>query len=153
MSAVSTGPRITPFLWFDENAGEAVEHYLSIFPNSRPLTEFHDPRNPDGRPLVISFELDGQRFTALNGGAVYKFNPAVSFVVSCETQKEIDHYWDRLSEGGLEVQCGWLTDKFGLSWQIVPAKLSELIRHPKAMHAMMAMKKLVIAELEAAAQA
>jgi predicted 3-demethylubiquinone-9 3-methyltransferase (glyoxalase superfamily) len=73
-------------------------------------------------------------------------------VVSCETQKEIDHYWDRLSEGGLEVQCGWLTDKFGLSWQIVPAKLSELIRHPKAMHAMMAMKKLVIAELEAAAQ-
>ena len=112
-----------------------------------------DAPGPKGGVLTISFELDGLRFTALNGGPKYKFTPAVSFVVRCDTQEEIDHYWSKLTAGGGEVQCGWLVDKFGLSWQIVPAWLSELIRNPKALQAMLKMKKLDIAELERAAQA
>ena len=107
---------------------------------------------PKGTILTVAFELDGQRFTALNGGPLFKFTEAVSFVVRCDDQKEVDYYWSKLSAGGNESQCGWLKDKFGLSWQIVPANLPELIKHPKAMQAMLRMKKLDIAELERAAK-
>jgi len=147
-------PRITPSLWFDSNAEEAVEFYLTVFKNSPRLDEVHATEGtpgPKGRVLTIAFELDGQRFTALNGGPHYKFNEAVSFLVRCDSQQEVDEYWFKLSAGGTEIQCGWLKDKFGLVWQIVPAKLPELIRNPKAMQAMLKMKKLDIAELERAA--
>jgi predicted 3-demethylubiquinone-9 3-methyltransferase (glyoxalase superfamily) len=154
MSALQDFPRITPFLWFGSNAEEAVDFYLSVFKNSRRLDEV---RNPDasgapGKILTISFELDGQKFTALNGGPLFRFTEAVSFVVRCDTQEEVDYYWSKLSAGGSEGQCGWVKDKFGLSWQIVPARLPDLIDHPKAMEAMLRMKKLDIAELERAAQ-
>lgn len=149
MSALENFPRITPFLWFDSNAEEAVNFYLSIFDNSRRLDEL---RKPDGGVLTIAFELDGQKFTALNGGPAFKFSEAISLTVRCDSQQEIDNYWAKLSAGGGEVQCGWIKDKFGLSWQIVPAKLPDLVKHPKAMEAMMGMKKLNIAELERAAQ-
>jgi predicted 3-demethylubiquinone-9 3-methyltransferase (glyoxalase superfamily) len=149
MSALANFPRITPFLWFDSNAEEAVDFYFTVFKNSRRLTEF---RTADGSVLTIAFELDGQRFTALNGGPLFKFTEAVSFFVRCDSQQEVDYYWAKLTAGGCESQCGWLKDKFGLSWQIVPARLSDLIRHPKAMQAMLQMKKLDIAELERASQ-
>lgn len=156
MSMFSDAPRITPFLWFDKNAGEAVDFYCGIFPNSRKLSEFRSttdtPSGPKGAVLTVSFELDGLRFTALNGGPHHQFTDAVSFVVSCETQEEIDHYWSRLTEGGAEVACGWLRDKFGLSWQITPARIGELLKTSKAMQAMMKMKKLDIAELQRAGQ-
>ena len=155
MSDLQGNSRITPFLWFDSNAEEAVDFYLSIFKNSRRLTELRNPGDapgPKGGVLVVSFELDGLKFSALNGGPMFKFTEAVSFVVRCDSQEEVDYYWSKLTAGGSESQCGWLKDKFGLSWQIVPARLPELIQHPKAMQAMMGMKKLVIAELEAAAR-
>jgi predicted 3-demethylubiquinone-9 3-methyltransferase (glyoxalase superfamily) len=158
MSTLENHSRITPFLWFDKNAEEAVDFYLGIFPNSRRLSELRnnsidDPRMvPKGGVLTVSFELDGLRFTALNGGPSHQFTDAISFVVRCNSQDEVDYYWSKLTAGGAEVACGWLKDKFGLSWQIVPARLPELIQHPKAMQAMMGMKKLVIAELEAAAR-
>ncbi len=155
MSTLEGSSRITPFLWFDSNAEEAVEFYLSVFKNSRRLGEQRTPeggRGPKGGVLTISFELDGQRFTALNGGPMFKFTEAISFAVRCDNQQEVDEYWSKLSAGGSEIQCGWLKDKFGLSWQIVPARLPELIKHPKAMQAMLRMKKLDIAELERAAQ-
>jgi len=158
MSAMESNPRITPFLWFDSNAEEAVDFYLSVFKNSRRLgemrnTSIDDPRVvPKGSVLTISFELDGQRFTALNGGPAHQFTDAVSFVVRCDTQDEIDDYWSKLTAGGSEIACGWLKDKFGLTWQVVPARIAELISHPKAMQAMMQMKKLDIAALERAAQ-
>jgi predicted 3-demethylubiquinone-9 3-methyltransferase (glyoxalase superfamily) len=149
-------PRITPFLWFDRNAEEAVDFYLTIFKNSRRLDTLRSstdtPSGPKGMVLTISFELDGLRFTALNGGPYHKFNEALSFVVRCDSQEEVDDYWEKLTDGGGEVACGWLKDKFGLSWQIVPARLPELIRNPKAMEAMMQMKKLDIAVLERAAE-
>ena len=149
MSALQNFPRITPFLWFDSNAEEAVDFYLTVFKNSRRLGA---PKQPGAKVLTVAFELDGQTFTALNGGPMFKFNEAVSFVVRCETQQEVDEYWAKLTAaGGTESQCGWLKDKFGLSWQIVPAQLPDLIRHPKAMQAMMKMKKLDIAELQRAA--
>jgi predicted 3-demethylubiquinone-9 3-methyltransferase (glyoxalase superfamily) len=162
MSAIENYPRITPFLWFDSNAEEAVDFYLSIFKNSRRLSELRNPGTsanqedprvvPKGAILTIAFELDGQKFTALNGGPHNKFTDAVSFVVHCDSQDEIDDYWAKLTAGGTEVACGWLRDKFGLAWQIVPARLPELIRTPKAMQALMGMKKLNIAELERAAE-
>ncbi len=155
MSAFQEFPRITPFLWFDSNAEEAVEFYLTVFPNSRRLSELRnvdDSQAPKGSILTIAFELDGQKFTALNGGPAFKFTEAVSFVVRCDSQQEIDDYWSKLSAGGSEVQCGWLKDKFGLSWQIVPARVFDLIKHPKAMQAMLQMTKLDIAELERAAK-
>jgi predicted 3-demethylubiquinone-9 3-methyltransferase (glyoxalase superfamily) len=152
-------PRITPFLWFDANAEQAVDFYLSVFKNSRRLNEVRntasdDPRlGPKNAIITIAFELDGQKFTALNGGPMFKFNESVSFVVRCDSQAEIDDYWTKLtSGGGKESQCGWLKDKFGLSWQIVPVRLPDLVRSPKAIKAMMGMKKLDIAELERAAQ-
>jgi predicted 3-demethylubiquinone-9 3-methyltransferase (glyoxalase superfamily) len=155
MSALQSFPRITPFLWFDANAEEAVEFYLTVFKNSRRIQEVRntgDGPGPKGSILTIGFELDGQKFTALNGGPLFKFTEAISFVVRCDSQEEVDEYWEKLTAGGSEIQCGWLKDKFGLSWQIVPARLPDLIKHPKAMQAMLKMKKLDIAELERAAQ-
>ena len=148
MSALEKFPRITPFLWFNANVAEAVNFYLSIFKNSRRLDEFR----PEGKLMTIAFELDGQRFTAFNGGPMYKFTEAISMVVRCDSQEDVDYYWSRLAEGGQEIQCGWLKDRFGLSWQVVPARLPDLLKNPKAMQAMMQMKKLDIAELERAAR-
>lgn len=155
MSVFETFPRITPFLWFDSNAEEAVDFYLSIFKNSRRLEELRNPGDapgPKGGILTISFELDGQSFTALNGGPGYPFTQAVSLVVRCDSQQEVDHYWEKLSAGGKEVQCGWLKDKFGMYWQITPARLPELVKKPKAFQAMLNMVKIDLAELERAAQ-
>jgi predicted 3-demethylubiquinone-9 3-methyltransferase (glyoxalase superfamily) len=149
MSALEKFPRITPFLWFDSNAEEAVDFYLTVFKSSRRLDEL---RKPEGSILTIAFELDGQKFTALNGGPSFKFTEAISLTVRCDSQQEVDEYWAKLSAGGKEIQCGWLKDKFGLCWQIVPAKLPDLIKKPKAMEAMMGMVKFNIAELERAAQ-
>lgn len=153
MSAFEGFTRITPFLWFDGNAEEAVDFYVSVFKNSRRLDEMRAPDGAKGRVVTLTFELDGQKFIALNGGPMFKFTEAISFVVRCETQAEVDEYWSRLSAGGSEGQCGWLKDKFGLSWQIVPARLPEILKNPKAMQAMMGMKKLDIAELERAGRA
>jgi len=156
MSDLQSHPRITPFLWFDQNAEEAVDFYLSVFKNSRRVSELRniaDAPVPKGSVLVVSFELDGQRFTALNGGPAFHFNESISFVVRCDSQQEVNDYWSKLTaDGGSESQCGWLRDKFGLSWQIVPARLQQLLKHPKAMQAMMGMKKLDLAELERPAQ-
>lgn len=149
-------PRITPFLWFDKNAEEAVEFYLRAFPNSRRTGELRSGDagpGPKGSIVTISFELDGQTFTALNGGPSYQFNEAISFFIHCKDQAEIDHYWSKLLEGGgSEIACGWLKDRFGVRWQVVPEKIGELVRHPGAMRVMMTMKKLDIAALEAAAK-
>lgn len=149
-------PRITPFLWFDNNAEEAVEFYLSVFPNSRRVSELRASEagpGPKGSIVTISFELDGKPFTALNGGPGEAFNNSVSFFVHCRDQAEIDHYWTKLLEGGgSEIACGWLKDRFGVRWQIVPENIGELLRPAAAMRAMMTMKKLDIAALEAAAK-
>ena len=155
MSVLENFPRITPLLWFNSNAEEAVEFYLTVFTNSRRLDAVRtldDSRGQTGGILTIAFELDGQKFTALNGGPTFKFTEAISFVVRCDSQQEVDHYWSRLSAGGAEIQCGWLKDKFGLCWQIVPTGLPALIKNPKAMQAMLRMKKIDIAELERAAK-
>ncbi len=155
MSGLENYARITPFLWFDSNAEEAVEFYLTVFNNSHRLGEQRWPDDtvaPKGSILTVSFELDGLQFTALNGGPYHKFTEAISFVVRCDSQQEIDEYWSKLTAGGSEVACGWLKDKFGMSWQVVPARLAELVQHPSAMKAMMQMKKLDIAALEEAAQ-
>jgi predicted 3-demethylubiquinone-9 3-methyltransferase (glyoxalase superfamily) len=155
VSALQNFTRITPFLWFDDNAEEAVDFYLGIFKNSRRTNEVRATGNvpgPQGRILTIAFELDGQKFTALNGGPIFKFSAAISFVVWCQSQEEIDYYWSKLAMGGREIECGWLNDKFGVSWQIVPTSIGELIKHPKAMQAMLKMKKLDLAELERAAK-
>jgi len=158
--------KITPFLWFDGQAEAAARYYVSVFPNSRidRVTHYTDTgreyhHQPAGRVMTVVFELDGQRFTALNGGPVFKLSEAVSFVVECETQDEVDHYWSRLGEGGDPVaqQCGWLKDRFGLSWQIVPRRLIELLSDPdparsaRVMEALMPMQKIDIAALERAA--
>ncbi|MGB6742286.1 MAG: VOC family protein [Terracidiphilus sp.] len=156
MGALESSSRISPFLWFDANAEEAVDFYLSVFKNSRRLEVLRNngvaPGPKDG-VLTIAFELDGLKFTALNGGPAHKFNEAISFFVRCDTQDEIDYYWEKLTDGGSEIACGWLKDKFGLCWQIVPARIFELISHPKGMQAMMGMKKLDIGELERAGRA
>ena len=155
MSALQNFPRITPFLWFDSNAEEAVGFCMTVFRNSRRLGELRnngEAPGPKSGILTITFELDGQQFTALNAGPNHKFTDAISFVVRCDTQQEVDYYWEKLSAGGNEIQCGWLRDRFGLSWQIVPARLPDLIKSPGAMRAMMKMKKLDIAELERAAR-
>src|SRR5487761_1953924 len=153
-------PPITPCLWFDGNAVDAVQHYVGLFPNSRRLDASAPSGDGDGAgesPLVVNFELEGRPFLALNGGPSFQFTPAVSFVINCRDQAEVDHYWDGLLEGGEASQCGWLTDRFGLSWQIVPDRLAELMSDPDAsrasrvFNAMMTMVKLDIATLEAAA--
>jgi predicted 3-demethylubiquinone-9 3-methyltransferase (glyoxalase superfamily) len=146
--------KVTPFLWFDKEAGEAAAFYLSIFPEARKTGEllFGDAGpGPKGGVLTVSIELAGQAMTFMNGGPGHPLTDAFSFSVTCETQEEIDGYWEKLTEGGSEIQCGWLKDKFGVSWQIVPVKLPELLRHPGAMRAMMKMVKMDIAALEAAA--
>jgi predicted 3-demethylubiquinone-9 3-methyltransferase (glyoxalase superfamily) len=148
-------PLISPFLWFDGNAEEAADFYISIFPNSRRISDLSAPNDdtvPKGSALTVAFELDGLKFTALNGGPYHKFNEAISFVIRCDSQEQIDDYWTKLTAGGSEIQCGWLKDKFGLCWQVVPANIAELLSHPNAMKAMYGMKKLVIAELEQAGQ-
>ena len=150
---------ITPFLWFDDNAEEAMNFYVSIFKNSRVgnVTRYGEAGpGPKGSVMSATFQLDGQEFYALNGGPVFKFTPAISFFVNCETQAEIDELWERLSAGGEKSQCGWLTDKYGLSWQIVPSILGKLLadRDPakakRVMEAMLQMHKLDILKLKQA---
>ncbi len=140
---------ITPFLWFNGNAEEAVDFYVSVFPSASKT----GVSGPEGKPVTISFQLEGLAFTALNGGPQFTFSESISFVVRCKDQAEIDRYWTMLTaNGGCTSACGWLKDKFGLSWQIVPENIAELLRHPDARKAMMSMTKLVIAGLEAAAR-
>jgi predicted 3-demethylubiquinone-9 3-methyltransferase (glyoxalase superfamily) len=152
--------KITPFLWFDNQAEEAANFYVSIFKNSKikHIARYGDAGpGPKGSVMVVSFELDGVQFTALNGGPRFKFTEAVSFVVDCKSQEEVDHFWDKLSAGGQTQQCGWLKDKYGLSWQIVPTLLMELASDPDAaksnrvMQALMQMTKIDIAKLQQAA--
>jgi predicted 3-demethylubiquinone-9 3-methyltransferase (glyoxalase superfamily) len=151
--------KITPFLWFDNQAEEAAHFYTSIFKNSKigKISRNGDAGpGPKGSVIVASFELNGQEFMALNGGPQFKFTEAISFVVNCETQDEVDFYWEKLSQGGQKSQCGWLKDKFGLSWQVVPSALGKLMSDPdperskRVMHAMLQMTKIDIATLERA---
>ncbi|GAA4341707.1 VOC family protein [Flaviaesturariibacter amylovorans] len=147
-------PQITPFLWFNGHAEEAATFYTSVFPNSA-IGPISRP-DPAGPALVVPFSLDGKAFLALNGGPQYTFTEATSFVISCNTQQEIDHYWNALTEGGTPSRCGWLKDRYGLSWQVVPAQMGALMSDPdpakaqRVMAAMMQMDKLDIAALEAA---
>jgi len=151
--------KITPCLWFDNNAEEAVNHYLSIFKNSKIgqiLRCGEAGPGPKGSILTMTFQLEGQEFMALNGGPVFKFNEAISLSVDCKTQAEVDELWEKLSEGGQKSQCGWLKDKFGLSWQVVPSALIKMLQDKNAaksarvMSAMMQMNKLDIAKLQQA---
>jgi predicted 3-demethylubiquinone-9 3-methyltransferase (glyoxalase superfamily) len=150
-------PKITPFPWFDGKAEEAANFYVSVFKNSKTLSvsRYGDTGpGPKGTVMTVAFELDGQQFVALNGGPHFTFSPAISFVVSCETQEEVDHFWEKLSEGGKEVQCGWLEDKYGVSWQVVPRILPELLQDKnsektqRVLKAMMKMVKLDIKGLQ-----
>ena len=145
-------PSITPFLWFDTQAEEAMNFYASIFKNSRVV----GVQRAQGKVMSVTFELEGQRFMGLNAGPTFKFNEAVSFFVSCETQDEVDYYWDKLVAGGAPGRCGWLKDKFGLSWQVIPQGLVQMIGDPdpqragRAVQAMMTMSKIDIAAMERA---
>jgi predicted 3-demethylubiquinone-9 3-methyltransferase (glyoxalase superfamily) len=158
---MTTNQVITPCLWFDTQAEEAVNFYVSVFKNSRIVRilrygeaghEIHG--KPAGSVMTVEFELNGQRFTALNGGPQFQFNEAISLEVTCETQDEIDYYWEKLSEKGEEGQCGWLKDQYGLSWQVTPSVLSEMLSDPdpektrRVMESFLKMKKLDIAEIE-----
>ena len=152
--------KITPNLWFDTEAEQAAEFYCSIFDNSRIVGRTHYPEGgpgPAGSVMTVEFELDGQRFVGINGGPQFPFTEAVSFALTCETQQEVDHFWDRLVDGGQESQCGWLQDRYGLSWQVAPAGMEELFADPdpqraqRAMQAMLGMRKLDLAALLAAA--
>ena len=154
--------KITPFLWFDNQAEEAMNFYVSIFKNAKVLSVNRYGKGapaPKGTVLTANFELDGQQFTALNGGPMYKFSPATSFVVHCETQAEVDHYWNKLGAGGKPNQCAWLDDKFGVTWQIVPNILIQLLSDPdpvkagRVMQAMMQMTKIDIDALQRAYEA
>jgi len=144
--------KITTFLWFDNQAEEAMNHYVSIFKNSRVLSV----HRKDGKVLTVAFELEGQKFMALNGGPLFKFTEAISLFVDCETQQEVDELWAKLTTGGAESRCGWLKDKYGLSWQIIPRALMKLMGDPDpeksqaVFQAMMKMNKIVIADLERA---
>ena len=140
---------ISPCLWFDSGAREAVEHYIAVFPNSRIVNETEIPAGPAKGSIQMEFELDGLRFTAFDGGPMFEMTPAISFVVPCESQEEIDYYWDRLAEGGTQGFCGWLTDPFGVSWQVIPANLDELMAPaPVAvMEALLTMTKIDIEQL------
>jgi predicted 3-demethylubiquinone-9 3-methyltransferase (glyoxalase superfamily) len=153
--------RITPFLWFDHQAEEAATFYVSIFKNSRitRVARYDDQASkasgrPKGSVMTVAFELDGQEFTALNGGPLFKFTEAISLVVNCETQEEVDHFWEKLSAGGQEVQCGWLKDRFGVSWQVVPTVLSEMLqdkdpeKSKRVMAAILRMKKISLEGLK-----
>ena len=155
--------RITPFLWFDDNAEEAAKFYVSIFKDSRigTITRYDEEGakaagRPKGSVMTVPFELDGQPFTALNGGPHFQFSGAISFVVNCDTQEEVDHFWEKLSAGGREIQCGWLTDKCGVSWQVVPTVLIEMLQDKdpekakRVTAAMLKMTKIEIAPLKRA---
>lgn len=154
--------KITTFLWFDDNAQEAANFYVSVFKNSRILETTHYGEagpGPKGTVMTVSFELDGQQFTALNGGPHFKFTEAISLVVHCQSQEEVDYYWNRLTaDGGQESQCGWLKDKYGLSWQITPDVLlkyltdSDMAKSQRVFQAMLQMKKIDIDDLEQAAK-
>jgi len=152
--------KITPFLWYNNNAEEAVNFYLSVFKDGsiKRVTRYGEGTfMPAGTVMTVDFELRGQEFVALNGGPMYNFTEAISFVIDCETQEEVDHYWDRLSEGGEQQPCGWLKDKYGLSWQVVPGILLELLTDPdpekaqRVTTAMLKMGKIDIAALKQAA--
>jgi predicted 3-demethylubiquinone-9 3-methyltransferase (glyoxalase superfamily) len=151
--------KITPFLWFDHEAEEAARFYTTVFENSRieAVTRYGESGpGPKGSVMTVAFELDGQKFVALNGGPAFKFTEAISFVVNCENQQEVDEMWEKLSSGGKEIECGWLKDRYGLCWQIVPAVFFEMMQDPDAerkervIRAMFQMKKFDIAGLEAA---
>ena len=150
--------KITPCLWFDNQAEEAVKFYTSIFKNSKVgKTSRYDKASsqvsgqPEGSVLTVEFQLEGQDFMALNGGPIFKFTEAVSFSIACKDQTEIDYFWEKLTGGGGQASvCGWLKDKYGLSWQVVPKNMSELVKTPKGMQAMLQMKKIIIADLEKA---
>jgi predicted 3-demethylubiquinone-9 3-methyltransferase (glyoxalase superfamily) len=154
--------KISPFLWFDQQAEEAANYYVSIFKDSKILSisRYNDAGpGPAGKVLVVKFQIEGQDFFALNGGPQFKFDEAISFAIDCQTQEEVDYFWNKLTaDGGKESQCGWLKDKFGLSWQVIPRILIELLSdHDKSkagrvMQAMLKMKKIEIAALQAAAQ-
>jgi predicted 3-demethylubiquinone-9 3-methyltransferase (glyoxalase superfamily) len=154
--------KITPFLWFDGNAEEAAKFYISIFKNSKMgnVARYGDAGpGPKGSVMSVTFQLEGQEFFALNGGPHFKFTPAISFFVDCKTQEEVDDLWDKLSAGGRTDRCGWLQDKFGLSWQVIPSVLGQLLgdkdpeRAKRAMQAMLQMTKIDIEKLQQAAQA
>ena len=144
--------KITPFLWFDSQAEEAMNHYVSIFKDSKVL----NVNRAGDKVMTVTFELDGQQFIGLNAGPMFKFNEAVSFLVNCESQEEVDEFWEKLSQGGEKGRCGWLKDKFGLSWQIVPSALSRLMSDPNpkkskaVFDAMMKMNKIQISDLQRA---
>jgi predicted 3-demethylubiquinone-9 3-methyltransferase (glyoxalase superfamily) len=146
--------KLTPFLWFDNNAEDAMNFYTSIFHNSKVL----GVHRADGKVLTVTFELDGQKVMALNGGPMFRFNESFSMFVDCEDQKEVDYFWEKLSAGGATIQCGWLKDKFGLCWQIIPKTLMELLSDPDpkkasaVMQAMLKMNKIVVADLQLAYQ-
>lgn len=159
VSTIGTHNTITPFLWFDTRLGEAVEFYLSVFPNSRLISESRAPEGvpdvPAGQLFTADFELNGQAFKGLNAGPHFHFTEAISFWVHCENQDEVDYFWNALTaDGGEESQCGWLKDKFGLSWQIVPRQLTELMADPgrgqRVMQVMLGQRKIIIADLESA---
>lgn len=154
-----TLPRITPFLWFDDKAEEAANFYVSVFKNSKigSIARYSDAGSgPKGSVMTVSFELEGQPFIALNGGPLYTFSPAISFFVDCKTQQEVDELWDKLTAGGGEVECGWLRDKYGLSWQIIPTALLELmqdkdpVKSQRVFKAMLQMTKIDIEGLQRA---
>jgi len=151
--------KITPFLWFDDKAEEAMNFYVSIFKNSKigKISRYGDAGpGPKGTVMVATFQLEGQEFMALNGGPQFTFSPAISFVVNCATQEEVDGFWEKLSEGGEKKQCGWLKDKFGVSWQVVPTVLGEMMNDPdkakanRVMQAMLQMTKIDIGKLKQA---
>lgn len=153
--------KITPFLWFNHQAEEAATFYTSVFPNSKivKVTRYGEGGPvPVGTALTVEFQLEGMNFVALNGGPLYQFTEAISFVINCQTQEEVDGYWEKLSAGAMHVQCGWVKDKFGLSWQVVPTILAKLLSDPspvkvgRVMSAMRTMQKLDIRALEQAAQ-
>jgi predicted 3-demethylubiquinone-9 3-methyltransferase (glyoxalase superfamily) len=149
--------QITPNLWFDHNAKEAVDFYISVFPDSKIIATEYYPKTTEegladfqkdlaGKVLTVEFELSGNRFVAINAGPEFKFNEAISFAIPCEDQKEIDYYWDKLSKVPESEQCGWCKDQYGLSWQVVPKNMGELMRRPNAFASLMKMHKIVIAD-------
>ena len=155
----SKSQKITPFLWFEDKAEEAAEFYVSVFKNSKigSVSRYGEAGpGPKGTVMVVSFQLNGQEFTALNGGPQFKFTPAISFLVNCETQQEVDELWEKLSQGGRKDRCGWLQDRYGVSWQIVPTVLGKLMSDPdrekanRVMRAMLQMDKIDVKALEAA---
>jgi predicted 3-demethylubiquinone-9 3-methyltransferase (glyoxalase superfamily) len=167
MATQITAPKqkITPFLWFSDNAEEAVNFYTSVFKNSQigTISRYDEASakasgRPAGSVMTVTFELDGLDFMALNGGPEFKFTPAISLVVNCETQQEVDYFWEKLSEGGKEIECGWLEDKYGVSWQVVPVVLGEIMKSGdssktgRVMEALLKMKKLDVETLQQAAK-